>query len=76
MPIRIWLKEDGHYQTVKQAFTSPAAEQFFNTNELVRFLDEHRAGKKDNSRKIWTVYMFLVWYGVYFADDAGQEAQA
>ena len=76
VPIRIWLKEDGHYQTVKQAFTSPAAEQFFNTNELVRFLDEHRAGKKDNSRKIWTVYMFLVWYGVYFADDAGQEAQA
>ena len=24
--------------------------------------------EKDNSRKIWTVYMFLVWYGVYFAE--------
>ena len=35
---------------------------------LVRLLDEHYRGKKDNSRKIWTVYMFLVWYGVFFKD--------
>lgn len=69
VPIRIWLREDTHYQTVKNAFTSPAAEQFFHTAELVRFLDEHKAGKKDNSRKIWTVYMFLVWYELYFGRD-------
>ncbi len=69
VPIRIWLREDAHYQTVKNAFTSPAAEQFFHTAELVRFLDEHKAGKKDNSRKIWTVYMFLVWYELYFGRD-------
>ena len=30
------------------------------------WLDEHRAGKRDNSRKIWTVYIFLVWYDIYF----------
>lgn len=69
VPIRIWLREDEHYQTVKDAFTSPAAEQYFNTGELIRFLDEHKEGKKDNSRKIWTVYMFLVWYDVYFGRD-------
>lgn len=67
VPIRIWLKQDKYYEKVKAAFTSPAAAQYFNTDELVKFLDEHRAGKKDNSRKIWTVYMFLVWYQVYFA---------
>ena len=39
---------------------------FFNTDKLVELLDQHRAGKYDNSRKIWTVYTFLVWYGVYF----------
>lgn len=73
VPVRIWLREEKYYQTVKEAFTSPAARQYFNTEELVRFLDEHRAGKKDNSRKIWTVYMFLVWYGVYFADNQTQK---
>ena len=38
------------------------------TDYLMELLDRHYAGKQDNSRKIWTVYMFLVWYGVYFAD--------
>ena len=27
-----------------------------------KLLEEHRAGKFDNSRKIWTVYIFLLWY--------------
>ncbi|MGI6265004.1 MAG: asparagine synthase (glutamine-hydrolyzing) [Acutalibacteraceae bacterium] len=70
VPVRVWLRQDKYYQIVKEAFTSPAAERFFNTGELMRFLNEHRAGKKDNSRKIWTVYSFLIWYGVYFADAA------
>jgi asparagine synthase (glutamine-hydrolysing) len=69
VPIRVWLKEDGYYQKVKTAFTGKAAEQFFHTEKLVQLLDDHRAGKADNSRKIWTVYMFLVWYDVYFHDE-------
>ena len=68
VPIRVWLKQDAYYNKVKEAFLSEASKQFFNTDYLVRLLDEHKAGKKDNSRKIWTVYMFLVWYGVFFAD--------
>ena len=66
VPIRIWLRQDDHYETVKAAFTGKVAERYFNTKELMRLLDRHKAGKADNSRKIWTVYMFLVWYGVYF----------
>ncbi|MGN0632181.1 MAG: asparagine synthase (glutamine-hydrolyzing), partial [Ruminococcus sp.] len=61
VPIRVWLKEDGYYNTVKTAFTGAAAEKYFNTDKLVKLLDDHRAGKSDYSRKIWTVYMFLVW---------------
>ena len=68
MPIRVWLREDAYYNKVKAAFESPAARQYFHTGELLRLLEQHKAGKKDNSRKIWTVYMFLVWYGVYFED--------
>jgi asparagine synthase (glutamine-hydrolysing) len=68
VPIRVWLRQDAYYNKVKNAFLSDAARQYFNSDYLVGLLDEHYAGKKDNSRKIWTVYMFLVWYGVYFAD--------
>ncbi len=66
VPIRVWLKEDKYYNTVKDAFTSDAAKKFFNTDEIVRYLDDHKNGKYDNSRKIWTVFSFLIWYNVYF----------
>ncbi len=69
VPIRVWLKEDKYYNLVKEKFTSPSAAKFFNTHKLVQLLDEHRAGHYDYSRKIWTVFTFLVWYDVYFGSD-------
>ena len=70
VPIRVWLREEKYYNIVKNAFTSPAAKQFFNTDMLVKLLDDHRAEKYDNSRKIWTVFIFLQWYDVYFGENA------
>ena len=75
VPIRIWLRKEEHYRTVRDAFTSPAAKSFFRVEELLKFLDQHYEGKKDNSRKIWTVYMFLVWYGVYFGEGLPEQVQ-
>lgn len=69
VPIRVWLKEDKYYNIVKKKFTSPNAERFFNTEKLVELLDEHKAGHYDYSRKIWTVFTFLVWYEVYFGSE-------
>ena len=68
VPIRIWLREDKYYNIVKTAFTSEGAKKYFNTDAIVKFLDDHRNGKEDNSRKIWTVYMFLVWYEDFFGN--------
>lgn len=66
VPIRVWLKQDEYYNKVKAEFTSPAAEKYFDTRRLVKLLNNHRAGKADLSRKIWTVYTFLVWYKEFF----------
>lgn len=66
VPIRVWLREEKYYNIVKQSFNSKTAEQFFNTGVLMEFLDAHYNGKRDNSRKIWTIYIFLVWYDIYF----------
>ncbi|WP_105618513.1 asparagine synthase (glutamine-hydrolyzing) [Vallitalea okinawensis] len=67
VPTRVWLREDQYYKVVKKAFKSEAAKKYFNTAELTKLLDQHYNGKKDNSRKVWTVYMFLLWYEQYFA---------
>lgn len=69
VPIRVWLKEEKYYNIVKDKFTSPESKQFFNTDILIKLLDDHRDGKYDYSRKIWTVFSFLVWYDVYFKDE-------
>ena len=67
VPMVDWLRQDRYYNQVKEWFTGDIAQQFFNTDELVRLLDEHRY-KIDRSRKIWIVYMFLMWYKIYFVD--------
>ena len=69
VPIRVWLREDKYYNVVRSAFESQSSKQFFNTAPLIKLLDDHRSGKADNSRKIWTVYIFLVWYKVYFENN-------
>ncbi len=66
VPIRVWLCEDKYYTIVKEAFSSPAAKKYFNTKEILKLLEQHKNGKADNSRKIWTIYTFLVWYAQYF----------
>lgn len=64
VPIREWLKEDDVYQEVKNMFLESG--YFFKPKKIIKLLDDHKAGKRDNSRKIWTIYTFLVWYQEYF----------
>lgn len=66
VPTRVWLKDEKYYNIVKEAFNSNVAQEFFNTKVINEFLDDHYNGKADNSRKIWTIYMFIVWYKIYF----------
>ena len=69
VPTRVWLKEDKYYNIVKEKFTGEVAQKYFNTDMLVKLLDDHKNGKADNSRRVWTVYTFLVWYDQFFNDD-------
>ncbi len=66
VPIRIWLKEEKYYNIVKDAFLSETAKKYFNSDKILELLDKHKIGKGDFSRKIWTIYMFLVWHKQYF----------
>lgn len=68
VPIRVWIKEDKYYNLIKDIFTNETAEKYFNTKRLIKLLDDHKNGRKDNSRKIWTVYTFLIWYNDYFKE--------
>jgi len=73
-PVKLFLKEDKYYHIVRTTFLSDDAKKFFNTDYIVKMLDyEHNntddARRKDNSRKIWNIYAFLVWYKIYFNEE-------
>lgn len=66
VPTRVWLRQEKYYNKVKEEFESENAKKFFNQEEIIKLLDAHYKGKKDNSRKIWAIYVFLVWYKQFF----------
>lgn len=66
VPIRNWLREDKYYGIVKDAFTSDTAAEYFDAPRLVSLLDDHKEGRANNGRKIWTAYTFLTWHKQFF----------
>jgi asparagine synthase (glutamine-hydrolysing) len=67
VPIREWMKDEDIYNQIKALFKKD--NQFFNTERAIKLLDDHKNGKADNSRKVWTIYIFLLWYEIYFGGD-------
>lgn len=66
VPIKDWLKEERWASWVRHYFESDAAEQFFDRERLLQYLDEHQSGKALRQRYIYTVLSFLIWYDEYF----------
>ena len=63
-PIRVWLKEDLG-KVVRKTIIDPRIDKFINKDYAIKLLDEHISGKKDNSRKIWTIFMFSLWHQIF-----------
>ncbi len=68
VPLREWIREEDLYKEIKKAFNSPAAARFFDVSKINRLLEQHKSGKKDCYKKVWTIYTFLVWYEQFFAE--------
>ncbi|WP_078544422.1 asparagine synthase (glutamine-hydrolyzing) [Litchfieldia alkalitelluris] len=64
VPIRHWLKNEMHEWAVNLINQSDT-NHLFNKKVILDLLDDHCKGKFDNSRKIWTVLVFMVWHQVY-----------
>lgn len=64
-PLPEWLKTGLYQNTLHTYFTNKTAKTYFDTNELLKILEEHKQGK-NHSRKLWTIFTFLVWYEEFF----------
>jgi asparagine synthase (glutamine-hydrolysing) len=68
-PIGRWLRED--LQPLTNELLSPAnvkRQGFFQPAAVTRLLEAHRAGRADNSRKIWALLTFSLWFDQYGSD--------
>lgn len=66
VPVREWIKDEDWQKDIRTAFSSRVALKYFNQKEISKLFDEHLEGKKDNYRKVWTIYSFIKWYEVFF----------
>lgn len=66
VPIRHWFRNEDNYNRVKVKFSSEAANKFFDTDLLMAYLEDHFVEKANHARYIWTIFVFLTWYDVYF----------
>ncbi|MFR3499966.1 MAG: asparagine synthase-related protein, partial [Paraclostridium bifermentans] len=63
-PIRVWLKDDlGKY--VRNIITESKTDGIINKEYAIGLLDEHIKGSKDNSRKVWTIFVFCLWHQIF-----------
>ena len=66
VPVREWIKDGSFKEEVEKTLNSDVANKYFNTKIINKMFEEHINGKKDNYRKIWTIYTFIKWYQVFF----------
>jgi asparagine synthase (glutamine-hydrolysing) len=74
-PIGSWLREE--LQPVAREVLSPATlrrQGFFEPRAVAQLLDAHAERKADNSRKIWALLTFGLWFDRYAA--GGRSAAA
>ena len=69
VPIREWIREEDLYNEIKNTFNTDIASELFKKKNIMKLLDDHKNGKRDNYRKVWAIYSFLKWYEVFFIDE-------
>lgn len=65
VPIRVWLKSGRLADFTREQFEASQAGRLIDLAFATSLLDRHQAGDGDQSRKIWTVLLFVLWHAVF-----------
>lgn len=67
VPVRAWLKKE-LYPWARNILETMTCTDVINREAALAMLEEHREGKKDHYRKLWTILVFVTWYRMYVTD--------
>ncbi|QHM19517.1 Asparagine synthetase (glutamine-hydrolyzing) 1 [Bacillus subtilis] len=63
VPIRHWLKNEMN-EWVRNIIQESQTDAYIHKDYVLQLLEDHCADKADNSRKIWTVLIFMIWHSI------------
>ncbi|WP_067728013.1 asparagine synthase (glutamine-hydrolyzing) [Oceanobacillus damuensis] len=64
VPIKHWLR-GSLYTWAKDLIIASETDHILQKSVVLDLLENNKAGKRDHSRKIWTVLMFMLWHQIY-----------
>lgn len=70
VPFHYWIREEKYFNIIKELFNEDFVKEFFKVDYLNKLLEDHKAERKQNGRKIYVIYTFLLWYKIYFINEA------
>ena len=65
VPLRHWLRGTELFDWAHQQIAESETDHILNKAAVTAMLNEHRDGKSDHSRRLWTVLIFMVWHGIF-----------
>ena len=68
VPARVWMEEEPFLTRIKEMFSSKEASLFFNSEFLSKMVTKEYLAMEGNWRKVWSIYVFVVWYKQYFSN--------
>jgi asparagine synthase (glutamine-hydrolysing) len=75
VPMRKWLRNE-FYEWARQVIESSQTDYLFDKNYVLKLLADHKAEVRDNSRKVWTILMFMLWHQIYIEQTVTYQPQA
>jgi len=65
VPVRHWMRGTELYDWAQETIEHSQTDHILNKDAIRAMLTEHRTGAVDNSRRLWTVLIFMVWHGIF-----------
>ncbi|WP_081413506.1 asparagine synthase (glutamine-hydrolyzing) [Aneurinibacillus terranovensis] len=75
VPTRVWLRAEW-YEWARDLIDSAAVDRYLNKDVVRSMLEDHRDGKADYSRKLWTLLIFMLWHQIFIENKAGLQHDA
>lgn len=65
VPARVWMMEEPYLSRIREHFESETAAKYFDVEKITAMLCPEYLNVPNNWRKVWNIYIFLVWCEQY-----------